>query len=92
MGRDPDLYESPDMYIPDRFMKRGPQDSEEQPGFRSTRTFGFGRRVCPGRHLAESMVFIHVSSLLAAFNISKPTDPDGRVVEPIIDFVEGLIT
>ncbi|KAJ4469977.1 cytochrome P450 [Lentinula edodes] len=32
--------------------------------------FGFGRRICPGMHLADSAIWIYVASVLWAFNIS----------------------
>ncbi|KAJ7626268.1 cytochrome P450 [Mycena polygramma] len=42
--------------------------------------FGFGRRICPGKHLAENSVFIIIASILASFDISpsekSPLKPD----------------
>ncbi|KAI0089338.1 cytochrome P450 [Irpex rosettiformis] len=93
MGRDPDLYQFPDVYMPDRFLQSFGQDTQqEKPGFRSTRVFGFGRRVCPGRHLAESMIFIHAACILAAFDLSKPRNSQGRIIEQAHEFEDGLIT
>jgi hypothetical protein len=41
-----------------------------------TSVFGFGKRICPGRHLADAMIFIVVASLLSVFNIKKGNSTD----------------
>ncbi|KAJ6574424.1 cytochrome P450 [Mycena capillaripes] len=51
--------------------------------------FGFGRRACPGKYMAENSLFIFVASILAAFRISKEADSDG---ESIPKFTPGLIS
>lgn len=38
-------------------------------------TYGFGRRVCVGRHVANTNLFIQFASLLWAVNIEAPVDP-----------------
>lgn len=43
--------------------------------------FGFGRRVCPGQHVALNSVMINAALLLWAFDIKKQRDKDGREVE-----------
>ncbi|KAJ7060794.1 cytochrome P450 [Mycena amicta] len=53
--------------------------------------FGYGRRLCPGRHLARVSLFITLASVLSAFNISKPRDADGKVVEPTYEYDSGFI-
>ena len=52
--------------------------------------FGFGRRVCPGAHLAEMTLFLNIATILAVFNISKPVDGEGHEVEPKIEWVNGI--
>ncbi|KIK65278.1 hypothetical protein GYMLUDRAFT_38711 [Collybiopsis luxurians FD-317 M1] len=37
--------------------------------------FGFGRRVCAGRHLADAVVWLTIVTVLACFKINKPKDP-----------------
>jgi cytochrome P450 len=34
-------------------------------------TFGFGKRICPGRHFIDSTMFIAVASLLSVFKIER---------------------
>ncbi|KAF8169163.1 cytochrome P450 [Mycena galopus ATCC 62051] len=53
--------------------------------------FGFGRRLCPGRHMATSTIWIAVASLLAAFDITKAVDGEGNVIVPSHECVSGLV-
>ncbi|KAJ7445012.1 hypothetical protein B0H11DRAFT_1747058, partial [Mycena galericulata] len=53
--------------------------------------FGFGRRFCPGRHMATSSIWIGVMSILAAFNIDKGIDNQGQVIAPSYEYVSGSI-
>ena len=39
------------------------------------------RRICPGRHFAESTMFILCASVLSAFEIGPPVGEDGEPVE-----------
>lgn len=41
-------------------------------------TFGAGRRVCPGLHVAQRNIFLAVSRMLWAFNIERQRDVYGR--------------
>ena len=49
------------------------QDSPKRLHF----TFGAGRRVCPGFHVAERNLFIAISRILWGFNISPAKDANG---------------
>lgn len=40
--------------------------------------FGFGRRVCPGQHVANNSVFINAAMLMWAFEIGRPKDATGK--------------
>ncbi|KAJ7155817.1 cytochrome P450 [Mycena filopes] len=86
---DKDMYPDPDSFNPDRFLLAG----KLNPAIRDPEAaFGFGRRICPGRHLASASLFITIASILATFNIERATDADGNVVEPTCEYVPGLIT
>jgi cytochrome P450 len=41
-------------------------------------TFGAGRRVCPGFHVAQRNLFLAISRMLWAFNIERQRDVYGR--------------
>ncbi|KAI6101323.1 cytochrome P450 [Pisolithus sp. B1] len=43
--------------------------------------FGFGRRVCPGNHLAEQSLWAVIVSMLATMHIGKATDTSGTEIE-----------
>jgi cytochrome P450 len=44
-------------------------------------TFGFGRRVCVGRHLANDTLFINTVRILWAANLESVQDENGKEVE-----------
>lgn len=43
--------------------------------------FGFGRRVCPGQHVANNSVYINVAMLMWAFEIGKKKDANGKEID-----------
>ncbi|GJJ13552.1 hypothetical protein Clacol_007807 [Clathrus columnatus] len=43
--------------------------------------FGFGRRACPGDHIAEKVIGIELASLFAVFNFAPPKDNDGNDID-----------
>lgn len=45
-------------------------------------TFGAGRRICPGMHVAERSLFLGISRILWAFNISPSKDEQERTIIP----------
>ncbi|OAG38750.1 hypothetical protein AYO21_07103 [Fonsecaea monophora] len=49
-------------------------DSSKRPHF----TFGGGRRVCPGFHVAERALFIAISRMLWSFDIRRKYDSNGN--------------
>ncbi|KAF8884193.1 cytochrome P450 [Infundibulicybe gibba] len=53
--------------------------------------FGFGRRMCPGRHLSDNSLYSYVSTVLATFDITPPLDADGRYVEVEDKMSNGLV-
>ncbi|KAG9496564.1 hypothetical protein J7337_011340 [Fusarium musae] len=83
---DPEIYSDPTSFDPDRYLE---PRNEPHPNFAS---FGFGRRVCPGRFLADESLFISISRLLAAFEIKKAVDGRGNEIEPQISVTPGLIS
>lgn len=77
------------LFQPERFLK----DGALNPAIKHPEeAFGFGRRICPGRHVAYDSIWLVVSSLLAAFDISKAMGEDGHVIEPSGEYTTGLVT
>jgi len=89
---DPAIFPDPEAFIPERFLKDGQLNVDPSILDPATVAFGFGRRICPGRHLAENSLFIIVSSVLAAFNIAAPLDADGKPVELAGDVTVGFLS
>ncbi|KAG5990599.1 hypothetical protein E4U54_004071, partial [Claviceps lovelessii] len=62
---DPATYPNPSEFDPSRFMEpRNEPDPEDH-------VFGYGRRICPGRHLADDTLYLTISRLIAAFNLTR---------------------
>lgn len=58
----------------------------------ATYAFGFGRRVCPGRHLGENNLFLLISGIMATVNIKKPKGPGGTELPFDPSYKSGLVT
>ncbi|KAI0273278.1 CyP450 monooxygenase [Russula aff. rugulosa BPL654] len=71
---DPARFPEPDLFKPERFIN--PDGSVRDDPALST-IFGLGKRICPGRHLADALFFIIVASFLSVFNI-KGDGTDGK--------------
>ncbi|KII85530.1 hypothetical protein PLICRDRAFT_178586 [Plicaturopsis crispa FD-325 SS-3] len=88
---DPSVYPDPEAFKPERFLKDGKID----PCVRDPTTsgaFGFGRRVCPGRHMSDTSLFIVVTSILAVFDIGPPRDEAGNPIQLKPEMTSGLIS
>ncbi|KAI0714193.1 cytochrome P450 [Cerioporus squamosus] len=75
LSRDETMYADPEAFEPARFLR----DGQLNPDVRdpATYVFGFGRRICPGKHFAEASLFMACASILHAFAISPPVDERG---------------
>lgn len=49
------------------------------------------RRICPGKDVADNMLFITIAMSAAVFNISKMKDEFGKEIEPVRDYTVGII-
>jgi len=66
---DPDVYSSPLEFMPERYLSSAKSDVV-LPDPRSF-SFGYGRRICPGQHLADASLFIAIASTLSMFKMSN---------------------
>ncbi|KAG1771257.1 cytochrome P450, partial [Suillus occidentalis] len=76
MSRDKEMYPDPSVFRPERFLGSSPQLDPRK------LFFGFGRRRCPGSHLAEASLYHNISCILAAFTIARPLDERGEEFTP----------
>ncbi|GME61140.1 putative cytochrome P450 [Neofusicoccum parvum] len=92
MHHDPKVYPEPYLFIPERWAGKLEMAAEDSLGAKSELfTFGAGRRICPGQHLAERSLFLTISNWLWAFNIAKAKDPSGKEIPiNITDTKPGL--
>ncbi|KAJ4211748.1 hypothetical protein NW759_012347 [Fusarium solani] len=94
--RDPKLFKNPDEFDPTRYLDRplpaADYINSANPYDRDHFTYGAGRRVCPGVHVAELSLFINVVRVLWGFKISKAKGPDGKEIQPTTAMVPGFLT
>ncbi|KIL67639.1 hypothetical protein M378DRAFT_73397, partial [Amanita muscaria Koide BX008] len=75
--RNEEKYPEPESFCPERFFKSDGTLDDDTVIY----AFGFGRRICPGRHMAELMVWQVIALALATFNISKAKDKNGNEID-----------
>ncbi|KAJ7230253.1 cytochrome P450 [Mycena pura] len=87
---DQDMYPDPHSFKPERFLR----DGTLNPAVRDPQTaaFGFGRRICPGMHMALGSMWITIASILATLHIGKAADEHGKVLEPSYEYFSGLVS
>ncbi|QRW26103.1 cytochrome P450 family protein [Rhizoctonia solani] len=71
--REEKMYHNPEEFNPDRFL---------DPKVPHPLVFGWGSRICPGKHFFREMFFIEAAQILAVFKLQKLKDEKGQVVEP----------
>ncbi|THU96158.1 cytochrome P450 [Dendrothele bispora CBS 962.96] len=96
LSRDHDIYGADaDDFNPDRHLdsngrlKLSVPDTHDE----SHHAFGFGRRICVGRHISKNSIFIQIAFLLWAFDIKPGKDVNGNIVLPdaMDGFGDGLV-
>jgi len=86
MTWDERIYSEPKRFNPSRYLPKPEGNNEPYP----VSAFGFGRRVCPGRHLASGSVWLAIASMLSTFKISKAIDQNGVEITPKEEFTSGI--
>ncbi|KIL71215.1 hypothetical protein M378DRAFT_154710 [Amanita muscaria Koide BX008] len=75
--RNEERYPEPELFRPERYFTEEGILNKDSLSY----VFGFGRRICPGRHLADASVWLMIASVLATFNISKARDEHGNEID-----------
>ncbi|EGN96539.1 hypothetical protein SERLA73DRAFT_184621 [Serpula lacrymans var. lacrymans S7.3] len=86
MAQNEDKYPEPSKYKPERFFTADGKLNDDTLGF----VFGFGRRVCAGRHIGDATVWAAIASILAVFNVTKAKDEHGDDIEVIPQWTNGI--
>jgi len=86
----PESFNNPMEYQPERYLKGGLLN----PDYMDTNSvvFGFGRRICPGRHLADNLLYSIVSCLLAVYDIKPPVDDEGNTIKLEAEFTSQFLS
>lgn len=81
------VYHDPSSFNPSRYLSKS-KGGREEPW--PSAHFGFGRRICPGRHLADVSLWLAVTTILSLFDIKKMRDEDGQEITPEVGMDSGL--
>ena len=86
INMDPKRHPNPRTFDPERYMNdfQSLADAAANPDGtkRDQFTFGAGRRICPGIHVAERSLFLGVARILWAFHIEPASDENGKPIIP----------
>ncbi|CAI7607955.1 unnamed protein product [Penicillium pancosmium] len=96
IGMDPKRHPNPRVFNPDRykddFQSFGDAAANPDPSKRDAFTFGAGRRICPGIHVAERSLFLGMAGILWAFTIKPAKDSHGNEIIPDADrLTQGFV-
>ncbi|KAL1642588.1 hypothetical protein SLS58_005357 [Diplodia intermedia] len=93
---DPSIHKDPENFDPARYLGKPLGAAEylnvSDPYERDHFTYGAGRRVCQGVHLAERSLYINIVRTLWGFNITKKIDSEGKEIEPDQGMVRGFLS
>jgi len=77
ISQDEALYPNPEVFHPERFFNPDGTLNDDKVDY----AFGYGRRICPGKHMADSLLWLMMASVLSTFNISKAKDEKGFEID-----------
>ncbi|OJA07796.1 hypothetical protein AZE42_12826 [Rhizopogon vesiculosus] len=86
MSHDENKYPSPDAFKPERFLREDGSLTSDTMSL----AFGWGRRACVGRHVADASLWIAITSFLATFSVHKALDEHGKEIPVVPKFSVGL--
>jgi hypothetical protein len=81
----PERWQNPEKFDPSRYrdypLKSGDYAGIADFSQRDHFSFGCGRRICPGMHLAEASLFITIARILWAFDVLPGLDENGNEIK-----------
>ncbi|PCH43329.1 cytochrome P450 [Wolfiporia cocos MD-104 SS10] len=90
MMRDPSEFADPERFWPERFLEMSPNEAQQKNPINFI--FGFGRRICPGRHFADENIWLAIACTASLFNIQKARDIHGQEITPDAAFSSGFVS
>jgi cytochrome P450 len=84
---DPATYSEPDIFKPERFLN---PDGSSRDDSTLISAFGYGKRICPGRHFVDATLFVIIASLFSVFNIERGRDGGDKLSD--YPYTGGAIT
>ncbi|KAH8587006.1 cytochrome P450 [Bisporella sp. PMI_857] len=92
----PEIHSEPERFEPKRYLDKPLPAAEyintNDPHDRDHFTYGAGRRVCPGVHVAEKSLFINIVRTLWGFNVTGRKGVDGREEDIDTRMVRGFLS
>lgn len=86
INMDEKRFPNPRQFYPERyaedFQSLGESAANPDASKRDQFTFGAGRRICPGIHVAERSLFLAISRILWGFDIKPKKDAQGKDILP----------
>uniref|UniRef100_A0A0W0F7L8 Cytochrome P450 n=1 Tax=Moniliophthora roreri TaxID=221103 RepID=A0A0W0F7L8_MONRR len=84
MTHDEEIYPDPYCFKPERFLNT-------QRNINDVLAYGFGRRICVGRHLADTELWLTFASVLACFDITNEKDEYGNEIVIPENYSDGPV-
>ncbi|KZW03029.1 cytochrome P450 [Exidia glandulosa HHB12029] len=86
----PEDYPDPQAFKPERYLRDDVLDPNAPNPY--VVVFGYGRRICPGRHIADAELWLLVATMLSCYNISPAKDARGQDIVPSSFMSSGVIS
>jgi cytochrome P450 len=94
----PEIHDSPQEFNPARYLNKPLPAADYlntgDPYDRNYFTYGAGRQVCPGIHVAEKSLYINIVRLqtLWGFDIRRSKGANGKLEDPDTTMVRGFLS
>ncbi|KAG9316767.1 cytochrome P450 [Chiua virens] len=85
LTHDEEVFPAPFEFMPERFLNEDGMLRDCDGSF----AFGFGRRICPGRYVANQSMWIAIALMLVAFDFMKVRDDDENEIDFVPQFTPG---
>ncbi|KIJ16049.1 hypothetical protein PAXINDRAFT_76196, partial [Paxillus involutus ATCC 200175] len=80
-------YPNAEQFTPERFLTAEATLIDDNP---AEYTFGFGRRVCPGRHTGDASLWTSIVTMLATLEFALAKDAEGKDITFEPKYIYGL--